>query len=60
MLASALIKEVLKHNGEEAWKGALIEDECAPRHKLIAASGHVRHPQLQIALQEMLRRSESA
>lgn len=58
MLAAALIKEVLKHKGEIAWKDALIESECTPQHKLLAASGHVKHPQLQSALQKMLRRSE--
>ena len=58
MLAAALIKEVLKHKGEDAWKDALIENECTPQHKLLAASGHVKHPQLQSALQKMLRRSE--
>ncbi len=58
MLAAALIKEVLKHKGEDAWKDALIEDECTPQHKLLASSGHIKHPQLQLALQKMLRRTE--
>ena len=39
MLAAALIKEVLRHKGEDAWKDALIENECTPQHKLLAASG---------------------
>ncbi|DBA94264.1 TPA: hypothetical protein ACH3X1_001881 [Trebouxia sp. C0004] len=50
MLAAALMKEVLKHKGEDAWKDALIENECTPQHKLLAASGHIKHPQLQLAL----------
>ena len=58
MLAAALSKEVLKHRGEDAWKAALIENACTPKHKLLAASGHVKHPQLHLALQKMLRHAE--
>ena len=52
-----LIKEVLKHR-EGAWKAALIENECIPQHKLLAASSHVKHPQLQLAFPKMLHRFE--
>ena len=51
MLAVALIKEVLKHTSEDAWKDALIADSCTPQHKLLSASRHVKHPHLQSTLQ---------
>ena len=55
MLAAALIKEVLKHTREDAWKDALIEDGCTPQHKLLSACCHVKHPHLQSLLQKLLR-----
>ena len=58
MLAAALIKEVLKHTSEDAWKDALIEDGCTPSHKLLLAARHVEHPQLQSTLQKVLRSAE--
>ena len=61
MLAAALIKEVLKHTSEDAWKDALIEDgtpSCTPQHKLLSACCHVKHPHLRSTLQKMLRCAE--
>lgn len=54
MLAVALIKEFSKHTSEDAWKAALIADGCTPQHKLMPASRHVKHPELQSMLQKLL------